>query len=115
MATKHSVCVGDPDCGWIGDLHEHHQCPECKGDLKVGVKCCGELLLCFGFANTCSCDADYNWSGQRLASRQQWGEETGEMASDILHVEAEHECLNCGGEGCAQCSGTGWIGGADLY
>jgi hypothetical protein len=37
-----------------------------------------------GFTNTCSCGADYNSFGQRLADRSQWGEETGETADDIL-------------------------------
>lgn len=46
--------------------------------------CGSEVELC-GFTNTCdSCGADYNMSGQRLAPRWQWGEETGETASDIL-------------------------------
>lgn len=49
------------------------------------IKCCGEELDCGGFTNTCEiCGADYNWAGQRLAPRSQWGEETGECAADIL-------------------------------
>lgn len=49
------------------------------------IRCCGEELVCYGFTNTCEkCGADYNWAGQRLASRSQWGEETGETAADIL-------------------------------
>lgn len=36
------------------------------------------------FTNTCECGADYNMSGQVLAPRSQWGEETGETADDIL-------------------------------
>ena len=52
------------------------------------VKCCGEWLDCDGFTNTCgSCGADYNMSGQRLAPRSQWGEETGESVEDILSVD----------------------------
>lgn len=31
-----------------------------------------------GFTNTCQCGIDYNFAGQRLATREQWGEETGE-------------------------------------
>jgi len=50
-------------------------------------ECCGEICDCSGFTNTCpSCGADYNWAGQRLAPREQWGEETGESLSDILSI-----------------------------
>lgn len=53
------------------------------------ITCCGRRLECHGFTNTCEvCGADYNWAGQRLASREQWGEETGETAADILMAEA---------------------------
>lgn len=47
---------------------------------------CGRHVHLHGFTNTCQCGADYNMSGQRLASRTQWGEETGESISDILAV-----------------------------
>lgn len=51
-------------------------------------KCdCGEELTCERFTNTCECGADYNWNGTLLASREQWGEETGESLSDILAIE----------------------------
>jgi len=54
------------------------------------LKCdCGERVALRGFTNTCDCGADYNMSGQRLASRAQWGEETGESVSDILSVDSE--------------------------
>jgi hypothetical protein len=47
------------------------------------VKCdCGDKVWCPEFTQTCSCGADYNMSGQRLAPRDQWGEETGEHWSD---------------------------------
>jgi len=49
------------------------------------VRCCGQWLPCTRFTNTCrSCESDYNSSGQLLAPRSQWGEETGETAADIL-------------------------------
>ena len=55
---------------------------------ETQVLCCGEWLSCFGFTNTCSnCHADYNMSGQQLAPREQWGEETGESVADILSVD----------------------------
>lgn len=55
---------------------------------ETQVKCCGEWLSCYGFTNTCGhCRADYNMSGQQLAPRAQWGEETGESVADILAVD----------------------------
>jgi hypothetical protein len=45
---------------------------------------CGARVYCDGFTNTCSCGRDYNWNGQLLAPRDQWGEETGETAGEIL-------------------------------
>jgi hypothetical protein len=45
---------------------------------------CGDEVVLSGFTNTCECGADYNGAGQRLAPREQWGEETGETAADIL-------------------------------
>ena len=56
------------------------------GDATITeVKCCGQWLRCDLFTNTCeTCDADYNMSGDRLAPRAQWGEETGEQYSDIV-------------------------------
>jgi hypothetical protein len=40
---------------------------------------CRALVSLSGFTNTCECGAEYNMSGQRLAPRSQWGEETGEQ------------------------------------
>ena len=46
---------------------------------RVGKCDCGEEVVLDRFTNTCyGCGADYNMSGQRLAPRSQWGEETGE-------------------------------------
>ena len=45
---------------------------------------CGEEVVLYGFTNTCECGADYNMSGQELAPRSQWGEETGETYADIV-------------------------------
>jgi len=51
------------------------KCRSCKG---------GEVSLA-NFTNTCGdCGADYNMSGQRLAPRQFWGEETGEHPNDCV-------------------------------
>ena len=50
---------------------------------------CGAELEIPNFTNTCECGADYNSSGQRLAPREQWGEETGESFSDILQADSD--------------------------
>ena len=48
---------------------------------------CGETVVLDGFTNTCACcGADYNYTGQELAPREQWGEETGESLADILSI-----------------------------
>ncbi len=48
---------------------------------------CGHEISLASFTNTCSkCGRDYNQAGQQLASRSQWGEETGETADEILSL-----------------------------
>lgn len=49
---------------------------------------CGAEVYLSGFTNSCECGADFNRSGQRLAPREQWGEETGESLSDILGADS---------------------------
>jgi hypothetical protein len=50
---------------------------------RIGRCDCGEEITLDRFTNTCyECGADYNMSGQRLAPREQWGEETGEHWTD---------------------------------
>ena len=54
----------------------------------VGRCSCGAEVVLEDFTNTCDkCGADYNRSGQLLAPREQWGEETGESLSDILNIQ----------------------------
>jgi hypothetical protein len=52
--------------------------------MAVEVNCCGEWLRVSGrFTTTCDhCYTDYNSSGQQLAPREYWGEETGEHWSE---------------------------------
>jgi len=51
----------------------------------IRCDCGAKVVLENLFTITCdNCDADYNSSGQRLAPRSQWGEETGESYSDIM-------------------------------
>ncbi len=53
--------------------------------VPAQIRCCGIWLSLGKFTNTCcKCGADYNGSGQLLASRQQWGEETGEHWSECI-------------------------------
>jgi hypothetical protein len=48
---------------------------------------CGQEIQLSRFTNTCDCcGADYSMDGARLAPRSQWGEETGERASDVLDL-----------------------------
>ena len=56
--------------------------------MKIRKCGCGRLVECRNFTNTCECGADYNFAGQQLAPREQWGEETGETADEILNAEA---------------------------
>lgn len=52
---------------------------------------CGEIVALEGFTNTCdNCERDYNLNGSLLASRSQWGEETGETVDDILSVDRRY-------------------------
>ena len=48
--------------------------------IPAVLKCdCGKRVnLHSGWANECECGREYNGSGQLLAPREQWGEETGE-------------------------------------
>ena len=52
------------------------KCDDCGAEVSLGH-----------FTNTCDCGADYNSAGQRLAPRDQWGEETGECAVDLLRED----------------------------
>jgi hypothetical protein len=75
-------------------MPEFHRHETCYVEREYGfkevqrgvVRCvCGEEVVCEFFANTCDrCGRDYNMSGQMLADRSQWGEETGESLSDII-------------------------------
>lgn len=56
-------------------------------DPAIGVCDCGAEVILDSFTNTCDgCEADYNMSGQMLADRRFWGEETGESLADIERI-----------------------------
>ena len=66
--------------GYIDKWENNYNLPA----IGMCERCDNEVDLT-GFTNTCNiCDADYNLDGQLLAPRSQWGEETGETASNIL-------------------------------
>jgi len=50
----------------------------------VGRCSCGRNVLLDSFTCPCDCGRDYNQSGDLLAPREQWGEETGEHWSECL-------------------------------
>lgn len=66
--------VGEPILRSWGTYHTQPRVGECD--------VCGKEVHLDQFTNTCECGADYNMSGQRLADRSQWGEETGEHWSE---------------------------------
>jgi hypothetical protein len=59
---------------------------EQAGYIERWLECdCGAEVDLGRFTNACDeCGADYNNSGQRLAPREQWGEETGEHPSECV-------------------------------
>lgn len=88
---------------YIADTEFNRQtCPEMIGrvvddppsyvSVRPVITCCGTgyghegyEVVCDNFTNTCEwCGADYNFAGQKLAPRSQWGEETGEHWSECL-------------------------------
>ena len=52
---------------------------------------CGAEVELGRFTCECECGALYNWAGQELAPREQWGEETGEHWSDIERGVSEED------------------------
>jgi hypothetical protein len=71
-----------PGLKYLGlQSHTHHW----NEPASIRCRCGNEVWLTMIMTNTCDrCHRDYNISGQLLADRSQWGEETGETASDIL-------------------------------
>ncbi|MFW5962725.1 MAG: hypothetical protein ACOCQR_03820 [bacterium] len=87
-------------CSFITEDLTVENCPHCQKELsrqrmdygrniptRLIVECdCGRELEIWttSFTTTCECGADYSGDGSRLRDREDWGEETGELASDIL-------------------------------
>jgi hypothetical protein len=55
----------------------------------AAIRCehCSRTVVLGGYTNACDCSADYDMGGHRLAPREQWGEETGETAADLLGIQ----------------------------
>lgn len=83
---NYGACIsGRPDIECKGVIETAHNYAEpAVGECEQ----CGREVVLHGFTNTCDCGADYNMSGQLLAPRACWGEETGESLADILGVDA---------------------------
>lgn len=83
LVSEHTKLEGAPcKCGkGIYSLLHNKWEKEHKGYTVVTCDC-GKEIECHHFTNTCNCGADYNHSGQRLATRRQWGEETNEHWMD---------------------------------
>jgi hypothetical protein len=79
-------CLGNDEFIDYGiQMRESH----CKTPAVGLCEKCGREVWLDSFTCSCQCGADYNMSGQRLAGRSQWGEETGESVADILFVDSE--------------------------
>lgn len=80
----------DYEAASLEDMTSHRMaCTSGRGHRMPNpiIQCaCGREVVCDSFTNTCDCDRDYNMSGQLLAPRSHWGEETGESVSDILAI-----------------------------
>lgn len=78
-----AVMAGErPDLlpGRVRPMQERYVTP-----AAVRCECGAEVDLWNSWANTCdACGREYNGSGQLLAPREQWGEETGETQADFL-------------------------------
>lgn len=69
----------DPDNAYVEKYEHSYYEP---GEIEC--EDCHSPVVIHGFTNTCDCGADYNMSGQRLAPREQWGEETGEHWTECV-------------------------------
>jgi len=67
----------------MNKIDDQFESLEWKRHKRGYIKCsCGKMVACNAFTNTCECGVDYNFAGERLAPRSQWGEETGENWTD---------------------------------
>jgi hypothetical protein len=67
--------------GWVAGRIILKETNKMSREIRtINCKACNNPVeLLSSWANQCdNCGAEYNGSGQRLAPREQWGEETGE-------------------------------------
>ncbi|WP_306010093.1 hypothetical protein [Bacillus sp. MMSF_3328] len=85
LRATHGILIGTPcSCG-KGNYTLDHKEWEHYHKAKTLVKCeCGDVVECLQFTNTCRCGRDFNFNGEILVPREQWGEETGEQWWDCL-------------------------------
>lgn len=86
-----SQCIDCKDCNnTLQDINNSWE--EFKSGYTI-VKCeCGREVECehSRFTNTCICGRDYNFNGELLADRSEWGTETGESYIDVLNPEYDY-------------------------
>jgi hypothetical protein len=78
---NYQKCLDHPECYIDIGIEEYHAR---YTQPAIGLCCCGQEVELEGFINTCECGIDYNWAGQRLSPREQWGWDTGESYEDIV-------------------------------
>ncbi len=98
MSEGHYCCTHPTSTVTVRPPLTVENCDDCNRILDRSLKCgCGRRVHLTGSRSDtypCDCGADYNGSGQRLAPREQWGEETGEHPADIYlasHAELDSD------------------------
>lgn len=66
----------------ILDAMDFNECSHWYKVIPIKTCSCGEEVELSSFTNTCDCGINYNFSGDMLADREQWGSETGERWQD---------------------------------
>lgn len=93
---------GPPGVKCTGTMYPDERVIRERVPGTITIECdCGAHVegLCRDFTITCGrCGADFNGSGQRLADRSQWGEETGETYVDIVGPGSDFEGDDFGGD-----------------
>ena len=94
MLTNKTYIARCRDCDHEYECNDYPEdCLKCGSDdqkinSRYGKCVCGAEVEFSHFTNTCKkCNRDYNSSGQKLAPRSQWGQETGESLADILRIK----------------------------
>jgi hypothetical protein len=82
-AANLARCRANPECFRPAYVNRYEWTYKEPGVVRC--VCGAEVELASTWANSCEvCDREYNGSGQLLAPRSQWGEETGETSADFI-------------------------------